>query len=162
MHTYVPPKDSLDYDAQFAAVEQFYDEYLVVRAEAIASHGYAYNADFEGKIPGLAGPHESRGIFELQCLHAVKQQDLEMEQVRLDHDRVGVLLGGTHRADSVVLFTPRHYVGGTGLIRRYEDVRILVDVHGRPYALLPPRKRTHGFPVGGDRVEMYAKGLRRA
>jgi hypothetical protein len=126
------------FDAE--AVRDFMPAYMTVRDELDAAGRYPYNADFVGRIPGLAGePDEDRGIYLLQTLH---KMDAEREQL------AAFLAAGGYPAaehDPTVPFRGTvvetgFYVGGTGW-REHHDARLLFR-NGAPYGILPPRRRT--------------------
>ena len=130
--------------------------YLAQYAELRAA-GLSYNADFVGKIDGVAGSeHEDTAIYMLSCLWHVEG---ERETINATlSDGYQLIKAGKPNARSrysrVLVYRPGHYVGGTGLINRYEDARVAFDTDGQPLAVI--RKGRHnGYSVRG--AEVYAK-----
>ncbi len=138
-------------------VEPFLHVYAQHRERIISEGHRPTHARLSGLIPEIAGADEEGALYHLSCLHQILAQQVEMLEVEVDHERIETL-PRPMRAESVVCFEPEHYVGGTGRIRRFENVRILPDPEGRPTFLLPPMKRTRGYAIA--RSHVYAKGMR--
>lgn len=129
----------------------------LARYSELRDAGMFYNTDFVGKIEGIAGSeYESKAIYMLSCLWGIESEREEIAHAindgfqQVTHGDPG---GFKHYAE-VIVYRPGHYVGGTGLISKYERARLAFDTDGSVYAVIPARKR-HGHQVRGAQV--YAR-----
>jgi hypothetical protein len=128
-----------DYD-NTEQVREYLADFLAVYPEVKGDFAVAYNDRFRGRIGGIAGPDEDTAIYLLQKLKSLDELDVRVAEFLAeggeeitDLDRV--------RRGTVVHFG--FYVGGTGW-QQWDSAR-LVPRDGKPYAVLPKGKRTHGY-----------------
>ncbi len=127
-------------------VRPYLDAYTELRAQ-----GVFYNDDFIGKIPGVAGSaDEKKAIYMLSCLWHIEQERAQIAAaladgyVRLEQGKPGSVARYAH----AITYRPGHYVGGTGLIRTIESVRVTFWDDGKPREVIPKGKR-NGYLISG-------------
>lgn len=133
-------------------VRPYLEAFAAVRAELDPSGtGIAYDADFIGRVPGIAGsPHETRAIYLLQTLWSVEREA----------ERVALMLAQGYREieapdvptryERVVLYHEGRYVGGTGSFAKYCDARVAAD----PARVIPKGKR-NGYDARSARIFVF-------
>lgn len=112
--------------------------------------GMSYNDDFKGQIPGLEGSlDEDRAIYALSCLWHIEQEQKQIAAALADgYTVMDIAKPATQqRFPNIIVYRPEHYSGGTGLISRYTDARLIFDDNGQPSVLLPKGRRTRGYDV---------------
>ncbi|HEX5308957.1 MAG TPA: hypothetical protein VFW38_07745 [Solirubrobacteraceae bacterium] len=127
-----------------AQVIPFIEPYWTIYEQLKAAGKYPYNADFEGRIPGLedALPREETPIYLLQGLRHLVEGHERLAQVLADGYRRLTVLATRERFSSVVVFD-RFYA-----VQRFEDARVIPDEQHHPSRVLPKGKRTRGRRVG--------------
>jgi hypothetical protein len=129
-------------------VEEFLPEFQRVYDD-VARGNFAYDADFEGRIPGIAGPNERTAIYLLQGLRRERIQDAKVAAlIEAGYQHVDEL-GAVEKFDHVVLY-PTRRTGGSWA--EFREARIVPDDNGKPRGVLPKGKRTHGMLVSGRAV----------
>lgn len=128
-------------------VRPYFDQFKKIKD----GEGLFYNDDFRGRIEGLAGPDEDRGIYLLQKLH---------RQERNQGTIAAALADGHHDLKPMAPDEPldRQKFASIYVLRdqgqqifHYEDARLVYDEKTRqPYMVLPKRKRSHGYQVWGS------------
>lgn len=137
-----------DYD-DYTQVEPFLAAFLTVHAE-VAHGDLAYNDDFKGRIPGIAGPDEDRAIYMLQTLKSLNELAARVDQYLADGGERIEKLSETTKFASVVRYG--WYVGGTGW-HEWKDARIIPhEETGAPRFVLPKGKRTNGHLLDGGHI----------
>ncbi len=127
-----------------AQIIPFIEPYWTIYEQIKAAGKYPYNADFEGRIPGLedALPREETPIYLLQQLRGLVEGHERLAQVLDDGYRRLTELAARERFSSIVVFD-RFYA-----TQRLQDARVIPDEQHRPSCVLPKGKRTHGLRVG--------------
>lgn len=127
-----------------AQIIPFIEPYWMIYEQIKAAGKYPYNADFEGRIPGLedALPREETPIYLLQGLRGLVEGHERLAQVLDDGYRRLTELATRERFSSVVVFD-RFYA-----VQRFEDARVIPDEQRRPSGVLPKGKRTRGRRIG--------------
>ena len=123
-----------------AQIIPFIDCYWTIYEQIKTAGKYPYNADFEGRIPGLedALPREETPIFLLQGLRRLVEGHDLLAQVLADGHRRLTELATRERFSSVAVFD------SFSAVQRFEDARVIPDEQHRPSCVLPKGKRTHG------------------
>jgi hypothetical protein len=127
-----------------AQIIPFIELYWTIYEQIKAAGKYPYNADFEGRIPGLedALPREETPIYLLQQLRGLVEGHERLAQVLDAGYRRLTELATRERFSSIVIFD-RFYAA-----QRLEDARVIPDEQHRPSGVLPKGTRTHGLRVG--------------
>ncbi len=127
-----------------AQIIPFIEPYWTIYEQIKAAGKYPYNADFEGRIPGLedALPREETPIYLLQGLRGLVEGHEQLAQILVDGYRRLTELATRERFSSVVVFD-RFYA-----VQRFEDARVIPDREHRPSGVLPKGKRTRGRRIG--------------
>lgn len=128
----------------FGQIIPFIEDYWTIYEQIRAAGKYPYNADFEGRIPGLedALPREETPIYLLQQLRRLVEGHERLAQI-LDAGYLRLTeLATRERFSSVVVFD-RFYAA-----QRYEQARVIPDEQQRPSGVLPKGKRTRGRRIG--------------
>jgi hypothetical protein len=135
-------------------------EFTALRAEAVKAEGYAYDAFFKGKIPGIAGDREDTAIYLLQGLYRQREMDARI---------AGWLADGYRLIDSVPAVTKfarviLYRADRSGTWHEYQDARLVpearpvqAEVTGRISMLLRKGQRTHGVLVGVNGFAVLVK-----
>lgn len=133
-------------------VEPFLPEFVVIfDSLTTGPNDIAYNDDFVGRIPGIAGPDEATAIYLLQSLRRQRVVEAQTE---------AFLAAGGELLDPATLtvttrFTEVAYYGFkkncTGWAT-WTDARIVPADGARPLALLPKGKRSNGFRLDAGKV----------
>lgn len=144
-----------DYDDK-SQVEPFMDAYTTIRDELDAAGKYPYDAEFEGRIPAIAGPNEKTAIYLMQSVHRIRQEQRRIQELRDSGYLEVTTLAARTRFEHIVVYQPGYYSGGTGLISEYRDARLVPDASGKPHAILPKGKRTNGYQASSGLVLVKA------
>lgn len=123
--------------------------------EIEASGKYTYNDSFKGRIEALnpaTSKDEDTAIYLLQSLLDITREQQCIAALKAEGYREIQSLPARVRFDRVVVYRAGHFVGGTGWIATYDNVRIIPDAEGKPYALLEKGKKTNGRLLGGCQV----------
>ena len=118
-------------------------------AELTEAGQYRYNDSFKGHIPGAEGPNEDTAIYLLQRLDREREQELRVARLLLDGYTDVDALDKDTRYSHIVIFT--HGRTFKGEWQEWREAR-LTPRDGRPYAVIPKGKRTHGHLISGRRV----------
>ena len=132
-------------------VREWLPAFSEIREEMTARQEYPYNDSFVGAIPGLAGPNEVTGIYLLQCLYTIEEEQRRVAALYADGFKLLELLSARKRFSHVAIWREGHYVGGTGKLNVYDDARVEPNVFGKPRAVLPKGKR-NGYLVESAQV----------
>ncbi len=137
-----------------AQVEPHYDAYLAVRDELVAGRGsdFAYDADFEGRIEGVAGsPDETTAIYLLQGLHRERQKEAREQALlaegyeRVERAGYAEPIDGQHDRKSERFASVATLHEGW---RTFEGARLIIGSDGAIRGILPKGKRTSGIAAG--------------
>ena len=116
--------------------------------------GLFYNDDFRGRIDGLAGPFEDRGIYLLQKLHRQERNLKTIAEALANGHHELASLPEADRPDRSKFSSIYVLRDGGQQIFRYEQARIVFDPRtGMAEAILPKGKRTRGYRIySSDRL----------
>lgn len=146
------------FDGDYKNKEQvapFLDAFSAVYAEIAAGGDYTYNASFKGRIAGLdpaTDKDEDTAIYMLQCMHAIREENRNLERLLADGYKNVVSLPIQKRFASIVVYHAGHFTGGTGYTQYFTNARIIPDAEGKPRMLMEKGKRRYGHPLAGRRV----------
>lgn len=138
-----------------AQVEPYLEAFSAIRKEITNAGQYPYNASFKGRIAGLnpaTSKDEDTAIYMLQCLFDIRAEQQQIADLKAEGYRPLETLADRSRFSRVVVYRAGHFVGGTGWIATYDNVRILTDENHRPLGLLEKGKRTHARSLHGCQV----------
>lgn len=153
-----------NWDGQVSALaEQHYDAYAAVLAEMTEAGEYPYNDSFRGRIgdldqytdkrPGVYGTMQDAVIYEMQRMRDDKAMHAQVDAfVAEGAEPIGKLDGPT-RYSKVMCYG--FYSGGGG-VQTFEDVRVVPNADGTPYAVLEKGKRTNGKMLQGTVIGVRA------
>lgn len=128
-----------DYD-NLEQVAEFYQEFKKIKDSI---DGHAYNSLFEGKIAGLAGENESKGIYLLQQLDTANKRSGKINGLLKDgYKQVVPEDGGSTKYESVVKVGNDYSQAG---VDEYPKARI-VFAEKRMF-IVPKGNRTRGYNV---------------
>lgn len=126
-------------------VREFYKEFKAIKD---GIDGTAYNSLFEGKISGLAGESESKGIYLLQRLDMANRRQQKIDELTAQgYTKVEPEQGGMRKYESVVKVGNDNSEAG---VNEYPKAKIWF-AEGRMY-IVPYRNRTRGYSVWPDSV----------
>lgn len=142
-----------------AAMDPWYEEYLVRRQALVDAGQYPYNDDFLGHfttpITGHWPGRPNRKLEESTVIYFC-QVRFRMEEIR---DKVEAKLAEgyvpidhlprTEKFRGIFLFPVNNH---NGECLHCEDARMVIEIDGRLKAVLPKGKRTHGHLVMGRKV----------
>jgi hypothetical protein len=124
-------------------VRPYMEAFLAVYPEVeAAGNGTAYNDSFRGLIPAIAGDDEDTAIYLLQTLRRLDQLAVQIEEFLADGGEEVTTLDKVRRGTVVHV---GFYMGGTGWTQ-WDEARLLPR-DGKPYAVIPKGKRTHGHTL---------------
>lgn len=127
-----------------AQIIPFIEPYWTIYEQIRAAAKYPYNADFEGRIPGLedALPREETPIYLLQQLRTLVEGHERLAKILDAGYRRLTELTTRERFASVVVFDQSYAA------KEYDAARVIPDDEHRPSGVLPKGKRTRGLRVG--------------
>jgi hypothetical protein len=141
-----------------ATVLHLVDAYWQRRQELDAAGRYPYHSEFYDLVPDAERPETP--IYVLAGLYQmVRGCEEEAACWEQGMDRLESL-SSTQKFERAVVFA--WHFSGFGSHERYEwtEARIVPDVHGKPHAVLPKGKRTHGCQLNGSAVVYVSGGER--
>ena len=124
-------------------VLKFYPEFIAIHEELTAEGVYPGNAQFKGKITGLAGDNEDTAIYLLQQLKTDNMRQFKIDELIQDgYSKVEPEQGGHKKYESVVKVGNDNSRAG---VNEYPGAKIWF-AEGNMY-IVPKNNRTRGYNV---------------